>query len=441
MSDFAVLTHALTVEPHPDADLLECVRIGGYFTVVRKDEFKTGDVAAYIPEAAIIPNPLIEGMGLTGKLAGPAHNRVHAVMLRGVLSQGLVYPMPEVPAGTNATEQLGIVKYQPVIPPHMQGDMQAASGASIRYEIADIKMQLDMFQPGEEAVFTEKIHGTWCAVGWQNRLPIMASKQISANGLSFIAADGANDSNIYVECFRANQDAIAAVGERTGAQNYQVLGEVYGKDIQDLTYGLTDIKFRVFDIYADNKEEGCFLDYGQMLEAVNGLFDTVPLLYRGPFNHEEMLKHTNGASTLGGNNREGSSSGQQSNAATLSSTGPSPSPSTKSTSSERERLSTTTPRHSPGPEETAMPSFYQRTIFEMDQAINSADVEASMRLQYGTLDHLPKENFRQEILLAKKLEEQEPGCLSSCADSFGLGSDFLEWENRMNGRGQETESR
>ena len=46
MADFAVLTHRLTVEPHPDADMLECARIGGYFTVVRKDQFKTGDIAA-----------------------------------------------------------------------------------------------------------------------------------------------------------------------------------------------------------------------------------------------------------------------------------------------------------------------------------------------------------------------------------------------------------
>ena len=37
MPEFEVRTHRLTVEPHPDADRLECARIGGYLTVVAKE--------------------------------------------------------------------------------------------------------------------------------------------------------------------------------------------------------------------------------------------------------------------------------------------------------------------------------------------------------------------------------------------------------------------
>ena len=305
MAEFAVRTHQLTVEPHPDAEFLECARIGGYYTVVRKGEFRTGDIAAYIPEASVLPDRLIEGMGLKGKLAGPDFNRVHAVKLRGVLSQGLVYRMPGRPTGTDVTDELGIVKYEAVPPPHMQGEMRDAFGGNIRYEIEDIKGRPEMFAEGEMVTYTEKIHGTWCCIGWQDGVPVIASKQISARGLAFVTDDGVNDGNIYVECFRRNRNALATVGERTGAENYHVLGEIYGRGVQDLQYAMQTQGFRVFDLYVGNKEQGKFLDQHEMREAVAGLFETVPLLYRGPFNQESLAEHSSGRSALGGNNREG----------------------------------------------------------------------------------------------------------------------------------------
>ena len=305
MSEFAVKTHTLTVEPHPDADRLECARIGGYYTVVRMGDFKTGDVAAYIPEASVLPDALIQEMELTGKLAGPDFNRVHAVKLRGVLSQGLVYPMPGVPAGEDVTERLGIVKYIPVVPPHMQGDMRDAFGANLRYEIDNIKMSPDIFEDGEEVILTEKIHGTWCDIGIQGGVPVVASKQISGQGLAFVTEGGANEGNIYVECYRRNAEKIEELSRRLDAPDLHVLGEIYGAKIQDLTYGMEAIGFRVFDVYVGTREEGRFLAYDECAHMVGGLFETVPLLYRGPFSQGVMEQYTQGASALGGNNREG----------------------------------------------------------------------------------------------------------------------------------------
>ena len=92
MSEFEVKTYPVIIERHPDADLLELARIGDYYSIVLKGQFQTGDTCAYIPEASVIPDNLIAKMGLEGKLAGRAHNRVKAIKLRGVLSQGLVYP-------------------------------------------------------------------------------------------------------------------------------------------------------------------------------------------------------------------------------------------------------------------------------------------------------------------------------------------------------------
>ena len=52
--------------------------------------------------------------------------------------------------------------------------------------------------------------------------------------------------------------------------------------------------------------------------------------------------------------------------------------------------------------------------------INAAGVEGSMRLEYGTLDHLSRQDFVNEIIIAARSEEAEPGYLATCAESHGL---------------------
>ena len=121
MSEFEVKTYPIIIERHPNADLLELARIGDYYSIVLKGQFQTGDTCAYIPEASVVPDSLIAKMGLEGKLAGRAHNRVKAIKLRGILSQGLVYPMPNHPQGMDVADILGITKWEPPIPTNMSG--------------------------------------------------------------------------------------------------------------------------------------------------------------------------------------------------------------------------------------------------------------------------------------------------------------------------------
>ena len=91
MATFDVkVRHLDAVEPHPNADRLELAVVGDYRAVVAKGQFQAGDAIAYLPEASVLPAELIAELGLTGKLAGPDANRVHAVRLRGALSQGVV---------------------------------------------------------------------------------------------------------------------------------------------------------------------------------------------------------------------------------------------------------------------------------------------------------------------------------------------------------------
>ena len=67
---------------------------------------------------------------------------------------------------------------------------------------------------------------------------------------------------------------------------------------------------------------------------------------------------------------------------------------------------------------------YQETIRQMDSTINAVGVECSMRVQFGTLDHLGEAEFVEEIELARQMEESEPGILARLADSYGMGREY-----------------
>ncbi len=54
----------------------------------------------YVPEQAVLPEELVAELGLTGKLAGSAPNRVKAIRLRGELSRGVVCRPGRSPAWT-----------------------------------------------------------------------------------------------------------------------------------------------------------------------------------------------------------------------------------------------------------------------------------------------------------------------------------------------------
>lgn len=188
MSTFEVKIYKLTIEEHPNADAIELARVGDYRSIVRKGQFQTGDLAAYIPEGSIVPDIWIERLGLVGKLAGSKRNRVKAVRLRGAVSQGLIVPIEfrkkimdqdtneftdeyilaslgdlgaghVVHEGDDVTELMGVTKWEPPIPTQMAGEVFNAFGKTIHYDIENIKKHPDILEEGEIVSITEKIHG------------------------------------------------------------------------------------------------------------------------------------------------------------------------------------------------------------------------------------------------------------------------------------------
>jgi len=289
---------------------------------VKKGEFKTGQLGVYIPEAALVPDDILESMGLVGKLAGSSHNRVKAARLRGILSQGLVYPVRSglvtrkdktlcVKIGDDVSEFLGITKYDPPIPTALAGEVFNAYGHTIKYDIENIKRFPEIIKDGEEVVFTEKIHGTFCIMGISPELNhldtlngnvIVSSKGMSAQGLALKFND-TNKNNTYIRAFHSvaskTPEFYRDVMECTNGAIY-MLGEVFGKGIQDLGYGVNTPEFRLFDIYVGLPNQGRYLDYDEKKAFAKKFgINMVPELYRGPFSKKVMLEYTSGNTLVG----------------------------------------------------------------------------------------------------------------------------------------------
>ncbi|MEU2162813.1 RNA ligase (ATP) [Streptomyces chengbuensis] len=321
MSTLRVTAEPLTIHEHPNADALELAQVGLYRAVVAKGVYRSGDLAVYIPEQAVLPAPLVDELGLTGRLAGKASDRVKAVRLRGELSQGIVCRPKALDGtdlaraaaeGTDFAELLGITKWSPPIPPTMSGDVEAAPELLPWVDIENLQRYPDVFAPGEPVVITEKLHGTACLVtfvaddgaapsphGEPSGRVLVSSKGFGAKGLA-LKEDA---RNLYWRAVtgHAVPEAAARLAAELGATRVGVFGEVYGAGVQDLSYGAnarsTELGFAVFDVSAEIDGQVHWLDAARLLE---GGLPLVPRLYEGPFALEKVLELASGRETVSG---------------------------------------------------------------------------------------------------------------------------------------------
>jgi RNA ligase (TIGR02306 family) len=352
MSQFECPVVRVTIESHPNADAIELARVGGYLSVVKKGQFQNGELAVYIPEQAVLPPWLLESLGFwdemngKGKLSGSRGNRVRAMKLRGVLSQGLLVPLihdtheategdwlqypprengniaSRVHEDQDVADLLGVIKYEPVVPQSMAGRVAGGDlDATIGYDFENLKKFPTLFEDGQEVVITEKLHGTCLQVGlvtraiWEGKSwaekcldfgdykGIVTSKGQGAKGLML---DPSDEGNLYVRI--AKQQAlweklfeVVSRLEDAGVPPMPIFifGEVFGAGVQDLAYGQVGQTFCAFDMYQGTRSDGMYVGYEAFEECCLDLsIPTVPVLYRGPYSAEVVAKHTDGNTTF-----------------------------------------------------------------------------------------------------------------------------------------------
>lgn len=351
MSTFACpVVKIASVENHSGADRLSIVKLEGlgYTCISGKLEdgsprYKAGDWVVYIPTSSVLPEWLLKRMDFwnadtnKGMLAGTNGDRVKPLKLRGIFSEGVLYPVLShvaghvieifgqgdefVEVGDDVSGFLGITKWSPPIPVHMAGEVASLSESAFIYDFERWESVTDIFETGESVVANEKLHGSCLIIQYFPDLDhsemfpdsagyrsiTISSKGLGSQGLVF-KNNQANTNNLYVQAFRTLMDEYDLSGlmhamskSNGGSQPVAILGEVFGKNVQDLDYGTTKPTVRVFDMRIGRvwltPDEFNF--WGATLPLV-------PTLYRGPFDLSAIQAVRDGVTTVGGNHvREG----------------------------------------------------------------------------------------------------------------------------------------
>jgi RNA ligase (TIGR02306 family) len=258
---------------------------------------------------------LISELGLTGRLAGKAGNRVKAIRLRGELSQGIVCWPTALSAdqlhaahvnGTDLAATLSITKWVPEIPTSFAGQLEPAPDFLPWIDIENIKRYPEIFTAGEAVSATEKLHGTACCVTWSANSPLqVSSKGLSAKHTAIVDTPG----NVYWRAVHAYglSDVAAQLAASTGASQVGLYGEVYGPGIQDLHYGQATLGYACFDARVVTTEypQGAWLERAELAATSVHL---VPVLYEGPYDYETLATLAEGPESISGDSthlREG----------------------------------------------------------------------------------------------------------------------------------------
>ena len=243
------------IRPIEGADAIEAAVVGGWTVVVKKGEFKAGDLAIYLEIDSWVPHelaPFLSKGQEPREYNGVRGERLRTVKLRGQVSQGLLLPVNLTfwrDEGTDVSESLGIQKWEAPIPAQLAGDVEGVFPAVIpktdQERIQNLTEQLREWQGNTDFHWevTEKLDGSSmtvfvhgdregvCSRNW-------ALKETAGNTLWKVAR-----RERLIEKLRDN------------GRNLALQGELIGEDIQGNAYKIVGQDFFVFDIYDIDRGE------------------------------------------------------------------------------------------------------------------------------------------------------------------------------------------
>jgi RNA ligase (TIGR02306 family) len=301
------------VTKHPNADKLDIVRVKNWNCIVGLNQYKVGDLVVFCPPDSIIPPNLIDKYNLEYLRS---NGKVGTTKLRGFISQGLVLDLPEgnYKEGDDLAAVLNITKYEVPESPAMPNQPKKSRlnpGFDKYTDIENIKNFKDVFKEGDFVVASEKVHGSNARfanleITINRKLPflflvknlfkkyILKQTHQFVYGSHNVQLEGRAKTNNFYGDDKWGQIAKKYDMANIIPKDYIVYGEIYGKGIQDLTYGLNDVDLVVFDVKYKDK----YLDWDAFYEFCKELdLPIVPILYIGTWN-EGVLDYTNGKSKI-----------------------------------------------------------------------------------------------------------------------------------------------
>lgn len=293
MSNHKATVIVPVLEPHPNADSLSIVRIGGFTVCTQTAAWGANQLAAYVQPDSLVPVDRPEFAFLADQTAYTArstkaqpgdpatHHRVTVRKLRGVPSMGLLVPAPEgAKVGDDAAPALGVLWYDPPV-----NTDEAISGPIIHvpvYDVENLRHDLQALAGFGELVVTEKIHGANARYTCVDGEFYAGSKSQWKRG----------PNTIWHRAAAAVPGIEAMCRQHEGLVVY---GEVYGP-VQSLRYGKAEPTLAVFDIYRG----GAWESWGDLLfTAIHYGLPLVPVVDGpGHFTVDQLLDLAEGPSLI-----------------------------------------------------------------------------------------------------------------------------------------------
>jgi RNA ligase (TIGR02306 family) len=245
----ATIQRVSEVLPIKDSENIDLVKIGGWQCVVKKGDFKVNEIGVFFEIDSFLPcnepYKFLEKSGINTDATGKHGYKIKTRKIRNTLSQGLLMPFSTFfknnkEVGTDVTEELGVIKYDPPVPACLAGEVKGAVPSCIAKAHEErIQNHPEYLQDYKEMAFevSEKLDGTSvvyyynagafgvCGHNWELR-------ETESNTLWKIA------KAIKIK------EALIDIG-----RNIAVQGELMGEGIQKNKLKIKGHKFYVFKIW------------------------------------------------------------------------------------------------------------------------------------------------------------------------------------------------
>lgn len=330
------------IQPIEGADAIEVATIDGWKVVVKKDEFKVGDLAVYFEIDSWVPHelaPFLSKGQEPREYNGVKGERLRTIRLRGQVSQGLLLPISTLDTfgdstdliwfsntlcdfsvslfeGYDLTEFLSIQKWEAPIPAQLQGQAAGTFPTSLipKTDQERIQNYFGEIQKQAKRFATEKVWNAETQTLEEHPVVVPAdfkeptyevTMKLDGSSCTIFRWEGelrVCSRNLELKINEENKDntfvAMALkIGDKIG-EGYAFQGEIVGPGIQGNREGFKEHRFFVFDVFNIGAHEYLPPGSRRMICQEVGL-DHVPVLgtdWKAPISVEEGLTLAEGPS-------------------------------------------------------------------------------------------------------------------------------------------------
>ena len=288
----ASIRHILAIDPIEGADKIEVATVGGWKVVVGKGEFQVGDPIVYLEIDSWVPTGLAPFLTKAGEepreYEGVRGERLRTVKLRGQVSQGLILPLYVLAnnkthcmdEGSDVTEQLGVLKYEPPVPACLAGLAKGMFPSFVRQTDQERIQNLpEFFEEHKDLGFevTVKLDGSSMTVYHHNGDTGVCSRKLD------LKMD--HNNSFWKVAHRLN---LVELLKYLGI-NVAIQGELIGEGIQGNHEKLKGQELFVFDIWdIDAHRYMTRSERRDVLQALETLLPEGEHLHSVPVIHDDL---------------------------------------------------------------------------------------------------------------------------------------------------------